>query len=114
MHELSIAENIVRIVATEAQVSKAQRVTVVSLKVGDLSGVVKDALMFSFDIATQGTLLEGARLEIEEIPIAIYCADCNATNNLSEKYRFRCRVCQKPSDDIRNGKELEVASIEVE
>ncbi len=114
MHELSIAQNIVRIGINTVDKLDEKKVNRVFLQIEDLSGVVKDALEFSFDIATQGTLLEGAALVIEEIPVAIYCATCDAVNDLSEKYRFRCPICQQPSVDIRKGKELEVSSIEVE
>ena len=62
MHELAIAESVVSKVLERA----GGRVTVVRLRVGCLSGVVPDALMFCFELAAAGTTLEGAALEIEE------------------------------------------------
>ena len=47
------------------------RVFAIHLKLGQLSGVVKDALLFSYEVACQGTTLEGSQLIIEEIPVVV-------------------------------------------
>ena len=65
MHELAIAESLVAAVVDK---TGEQRVTTVRLSLGRLGGVVADALTFSFEIATLGTTLEGATLEIEAQP----------------------------------------------
>lgn len=67
MHELSIALNIVEIATAEAARQGAARVDAVHLRLGALSGVVKDALLFSWDLACQETAVEGARLAVEEV-----------------------------------------------
>jgi hydrogenase nickel incorporation protein HypA/HybF len=64
MHELSIAASIVEIAAEEAG-RQGGRVEAVHLKLGALSGVVRDALLFSWDLACEETPLAGAKLEIE-------------------------------------------------
>jgi hydrogenase nickel incorporation protein HypA/HybF len=66
MHELSIAVNLVEMAAQAAESAQAARVEVVRLRLGRLSGVVADALLFGYDIATQNTILAGSRLDIEE------------------------------------------------
>jgi hydrogenase nickel incorporation protein HypA/HybF len=86
----------------------------VHVQVGRLAGVEAGALLFSFDIAAEGTRVEGARLVITDVPVAIWCPSCNAERELAGVNRFRCPVCETPSGDIRRGKELEVSSIEVE
>jgi hydrogenase nickel incorporation protein HypA/HybF len=68
MHELSIAMGIVEIAAEEAERQRAARVEAVHLKLGALSGVVKEALLFSWDLACQETPLRGARLAVHEVP----------------------------------------------
>ncbi len=113
MHELSIACSLVEIAAQSAQTAGVGRVEAVRLRLGALSGVVKDALLFSYDIAAAGTLLEGSRLEIEEVPVAIHCAGCNLTSNLNGIQSFRCPQCGQPSADIRHGRELELIELEV-
>ena len=68
MHELSIATNIVDIACEEAERQGDLRVHAVYLNLGALSGVVKDALLFSWDLACEGTCIAGARLAIRDTP----------------------------------------------
>lgn len=113
MHELSIACSIVETVEenlTDANV----RAKKVYLKIGNLSGVVKDALLFSFDIAVQDTKLEGATLEIEELPVIIFCDKCNSETTLGNPPIFRCKDCGESTADIKQGKEMEIVSIEID
>ena len=114
MHELSIVHGIIDTVTESVQASNGKAVIATFLRVGALSGVVKDALLFSFDIATEGTLLAGSKLVVEELPVVIFCKTCNETRELPGVQSFRCPVCQTPSADIRQGKELEIRSIEIE
>jgi hydrogenase nickel incorporation protein HypA/HybF len=114
MHELGLARGIVDLANASASEAGASRVTVVNVQVGRLAGVEAGALLFCFDIAAEGTCVEGARLVIEDVPVAVWCVPCDAQQELPGIQRFRCPVCDTPSGDIRRGKELEVSSIEVE
>jgi hydrogenase nickel incorporation protein HypA/HybF len=114
MHELSIVYGLVETVSTVARRHNAQSVKAVHLRLGALSGVVRDALLFSYDIGTEGTALEGSCLVIEELPVVIYCAPCDAERELSGILCFRCPVCKTPSGAIRQGRELEIQSLEIE
>ena len=114
MHELSIVRGIIDTVSESAQTAKAKKVKVVYLRVGALAGVVKDALLFSYDLAIPETMLEGSTLIVEELPVLIFCRACGKSVELPGVQSFRCPECQTPSGDIRQGKELEVSSIEIE
>ncbi len=118
MHELSIVYSIVQTVTTALEANAvdahSQRVRSVRLKVGALAGVMTDALLFSFDLASEGTALAGSRLEIEQVPVKIFCTTCVATRTLNGVQCFRCPVCDTPSGDIRQGRELEITSVEFE
>lgn len=114
MHELSIVCGLVETVSDAALQNKATSVTAVHLRLGVLSGVVADALLFSYDIGTTGTILEGSRLVIELLPVVIYCAPCDAERELPDTFSFNCPVCATPSAVIRQGKELEISSVEIE
>jgi hydrogenase nickel incorporation protein HypA/HybF len=114
LHELSIVLGVIDTVSESAQASNAKKITATYLRVGALSGVVKDALLFSFDLATRDTPLEGSKLIVEELPVVIFCKSCDKIVELPGVQSFRCPVCQTPSADIRQGKELEVRSIEIE
>ena len=113
MHELSIAMSMIEMATDELKKHDAERVNALYLKLGALSGVVKDALLFSWEIACQGTPLDGARLEIEEIPVVVFCSNCRARETLSGINSFFCPVCNAPATEILQGKELEVTALEI-
>ena len=110
MHELSIAESIVEISARHAN---GRRVTKVYLKVGHLRQVVPSALAFSFELVAQGTPLEGAELEMEEVPATGLCLGCGAQSRL-ESFPLQCRACGDFDLEILQGEELFVESLEME
>jgi hydrogenase nickel incorporation protein HypA/HybF len=66
MHELSIASALVELACEEAEHRGLQRIQAVHVRIGPLAGIVKEALLFSFDLAAAGTAIEGARLEVQE------------------------------------------------
>ena len=104
MHELSIAVDLIDAAATHLERLGAVRVIAVHLKLGPLSGVVKEALAFSFDAAAAGTRLEGARLQIDDVPVAIWCATCDAERDLPDLTRRRCPRCQSPTPHVTRGR----------
>lgn len=113
MHELSIANSLVEIAVEHATASGAGKITVIHLQIGALSCVHQSALEFSFELVTKDTILEDAALNIETTPVTIYCSQCEREVELPGIQKFRCPNCGVPSADIRQGKELEIVSIEV-
>ena len=113
MHELSIATGIVDAALDEAQ-RRGVQVTAVHLRLGALSGVVRDALLFSWEVACQDTPLQGAQLIVEDVSVVVFCPRCNAPRTLISVQAFACPECHTPTMDIRQGKELEVFALEVE
>lgn len=99
--------------AAEAQKHGGARVSAVYLKLGPLSGVVKDALLFSYDLAAADTLLEGSTLVIEEIPIVVFCPDCNLEKTIAVFEGFCCPDCGALTPDVLTGRELELTAIEL-
>lgn len=112
MHELSIAHSLIELAAHAAAQAGVTRVTAVHLRLGVLAGVVQDALRFGFEIAAAGTILEGARLEIEDLPLRINCAVCNAVVTLPDIQHVRCPQCGTPGNRIVSGRELELSALE--
>jgi len=113
MHELSIVMSIVEMAEEEARQRDA-RIAAVHLRLGLLSGVVKDALLSCYGMACAGTPLEGSELRIEEVPVEIFCAVCQAPRMLSSTQWFCCPECGTPSAAVVHGKELEVCALEIE
>jgi hydrogenase nickel incorporation protein HypA/HybF len=114
MHELSIALSMIEMAEDEARQRGASRVSALHLKLGPLSGVVKDALLFSFEVACAGTLLEGAQLVIEDMPVVIFCEECKVERELESIQRFCCPVCGCLSPEVVSGKQLEFVTMEIE
>ena len=114
MHELSIAASIVDSVTESAAAYPGARVKEVRLRVGALASVVEDSLQFCWGVTTEGTELEGSKLVVRILPVILHCATCGADAELEGVQSFRCPRCGEPSADLRQGRELEIASIELE
>jgi hydrogenase nickel incorporation protein HypA/HybF len=114
MHELSIAMSMIEMAEGEAARRGGVVVSAIHLKLGELSGVVKEALLFSYEVACQGTRLEGSRLEIEEVPVVVYCTTCRAETGIVSLQQFCCAVCHAPTSEVVRGRELEVVALEIE
>ncbi len=108
MHELGITRNIVSIVAEHAGDRRVKRV---ALEIGRLSAVMPDAIRFCFDVCSKDTPLEGAELEIHEIPGRGRCLECGAELELNEPFG-RCE-CGSVRIECIGGEELKIKEMEV-
>jgi hydrogenase nickel incorporation protein HypA/HybF len=113
MHELSIAMSIVEGAREETRARGLEHITAVHLKLGALSGVVKDALLFSYEAACQDTELEGSRLVIQEVAVTLFCPACQCEREAVAPQELRCAFCGEASAEIIHGKELQVVALEV-
>jgi hydrogenase nickel incorporation protein HypA/HybF len=114
MHELSIAMSIVEMAQEEAARHGDVQVHAVHLRLGRLTGVVKEALLSSYEMACAATSLEGSQLLIEEIPVEVFCPKCETSRLVSSIQLFRCPECGTPTPTILHGKELEVVALEIQ
>ena len=110
MHELSIAESVVRIASKHAA---GRRVAVVHVKVGHLRQVVPSALEFAFELLIEGTALDGAELAIEAVPAAGVCRECGAESTVSA-FPLACARCGGLDMEVTAGEELLVEELEIE
>jgi hydrogenase nickel incorporation protein HypA/HybF len=108
MHELAITESIVERVADHVRGAKVLRVVLV---IGKLSGVVPDAVRACFDVCAEGTVMEGASLDIEETPGRARCRDCAAQVELLDTIAL-C-PCGSANLAVLSGQELKIRSVEV-
>ncbi len=113
MHELSIAMSIVELAEEEAE-RRGVQVNAVHLKLGALSGVVKEALLSCYEMACENTPLQGSLLLVEDVPVVIFCPRCQAQRPLSSMQLFCCPECGTPTPEIVHGKELEVVALEIQ
>ena len=112
MHEVSIMTEAVRMAVETARASGGASVTGLKLRVGTLSGAVPEAMRFAFDVVCRDTLAEGAWLEIESVPAACWCATCQAEFACMDFFN-ECPRCHDLSGELRRGRELEIASVEM-
>jgi len=113
MHELSIMTEALRMAEDAARSAGASRIRKLRLRVGTLSGVVPEALQFAFDAVRENSPAADATLEIETVRAACWCAACSAEFECADFFN-ECPRCHQPSGDLRRGRELEIADVEVE
>ena len=89
-------------------------VKVVRLRVGALASVIEDSLMFCWELATEGSPLAGAALVIHMLPVIAHCDACGVDTEIAGVQSFRCPKCGELAADLRQGRELEIESIELE
>jgi hydrogenase nickel incorporation protein HypA/HybF len=110
MHELSIADAMLRVVLQHAG---DRRVTRVQLRVGHLRQVVPSALEFAFELVARDTVAEGAELELVQVPAAVRCRDCR-TESEQQAFPLCCDACGGFAVDVVRGEELLIDSLDVE
>lgn len=113
MHEMSIALSIVEGAVEEARRHDGSTVSVVHLQLGKLSGVVREALLFSYELACEGTILAGSALEIEEVQATVFCRKCDAEQTLVSIQDFSCPICHMPTSEVVQGRELLITGLEL-
>jgi len=112
MHEFSIMQAALETAAQKTRAAGATQIHRLTVRVGALSGVVPEALRFAFDALKDKSLAAQAELEIVEVPAIGWCADCAAEFAVAE-INYECPRCHQPSGELRRGKEMELASLEI-
>lgn len=112
MHELSIALSILNEIEKQMKDYPDAAVEAVHLRIGVLSGVDPQALRFAYELAREGTPFAASRLEIESVPLLLFCPQCDATHNPDLQHIF-CPHCSTPEQEIREGQELEISALEL-
>ncbi|MEW6741596.1 MAG: hydrogenase maturation nickel metallochaperone HypA [Planctomycetota bacterium] len=113
MHELSIAQSIVKSVEAEIERRGLRRVQRIVARVGALSGVMPGSLVFGFDAIKADTLLATTELVIEEVPAQAHCRTCEREFTVSD-LDFTCPQCSSRRVDVTQGHELEIAYLEID
>ena len=114
VHELSIVSSIVDSVTETLKSYPGASVKEVRLRVGALAAVVEDSLHFCYEIATEDTPLQGSKLVVKTVPVLMHCDKCALDVEIAGLQSFRCPQCGQPVSDLRQGRELEIESIEID
>jgi len=113
MHELSMATALVEQVEEIARREGAARIIRIEVSIGALSGVDPGAFAFAFPIAAEGSLAEGAVLDMEEVPLVVECRACGASTK-PEYPIVLCAACASGDVAIVSGEEFRIIAMEVE
>ena len=113
MHEMSLAEGILKIALEYAEENEAKKVEEIGLLIGEMSGVVVDSLDFGFKMLAKDTIAEGAKLVVKEIPLIGRCTKCGEEMHV-DHYDFWCKKCGDGVLEIISGREMQVEYLEVE
>jgi hydrogenase nickel incorporation protein HypA/HybF len=113
MHELAVTESILNVASEHARRVKAVRVTDLYLVIGRLSSIVDESVQFYWDLISEGTLCEGARLHFQRVPAELQCLDCSQIYTLDGELTD-CPNCHSEQVKVIKGEEFYLDSIEVE
>jgi hydrogenase nickel incorporation protein HypA/HybF len=113
MHEMSLAQNILDIALKTASANQVNRVVRITIRAGQLRGIVPEQLKFCFGFVAKDSIAEGADLLVNSLPIRAACKQCKDSFFVKE-YSFVCPACGSEQVDVVQGMELLVENIEVE
>ncbi len=113
MHELAVCQGLMSQVDQIAVREQAERVTLIRLRIGPLSGVEAQLLRDAFPIAAAGTVAEQAELQIEEQPVRVRCLSCGAESD-ARANRLICGQCGDYRTQLLSGDEMLLTSLELE
>ena len=113
MHEQGIVESLLALALENAEKAHATKIVRIHLVVGELSGVLEEAVDFYFSFLSRGTIAAEARIFYMHIPAQLRCRNCD-TIFLPEKLNLNCPKCHEQQVEIVAGRELYIDSMEVE
>lgn len=111
MHEMSITQSLLDVLREHMAKDGVDRLRRVRLRVGGMTAVETDSLRFCFEVCARGTALEGAELEIEEVPLRGRCGGCGEELQM-EDFLTRCPHCKGGALEMVSGWELDIVEME--
>lgn len=112
MHELSLIENVLDLAVERAEQHGSEKIETITLRIGSLAGVDPDSLQFAFKVAKAGSIAAAAQLVIEAVPAQCFCAECAQLFAVSDGC-CECPSCGTISRDLRQGRELQLLSLQL-
>ena len=114
MHEVSIAESLLKIAVDACKSNGYTKINNVRVCVGNASGIMPEALLFAFNALKSETMASGATLTIEEVPVAGHCSACSVDFTTSENFVLCCPQCGSNAYTLHSGRELDIKELEVD
>ena len=112
MHEVGMMQSVLEQAIVRATAEGAQHINTVHMRLGEASGVVPDSLQLAFDVVKKGTIAETAHLQTEVVPVLCYCANCHLEFQPADPL-YECPECHQSNCEVCQGKEFELAFLDV-
>lgn len=113
MHEYAVTKSLIELSLNEAEKAGAARISEIRLVIGDLSTIIDESVQMYFDIISEGTKAEGAKLIFRRIPAQFQCRGCDLIYD-KPHVGFDCPKCGGQGMPTGVGREFYIESIEVE
>ncbi|PID47885.1 MAG: hydrogenase maturation nickel metallochaperone HypA [Proteobacteria bacterium] len=113
MHEMSIVQALIEQCKKIAKKNKAKKILRVDVKIGVLSGIEPHFFQTTFDTFKEGTICDGAKLNMNIQKILITCNDCNTQNTLDQNH-FICPKCNSENIRVIDGEDMMLMQLEME
>jgi len=113
MHEMSLAQALVDKATELAQKDGCCKVLSLDVSIGALSGVMRESLEFCFPVVARGTALDGATLNVTEVPLKAECSNCRRIT-YPEPFEIECSHCGSMNLKVTEGRDFKLVSLEVE
>lgn len=111
MHELPVVLDIIRVMKEEAEKRGFQKITKISLVIGELSSIVDESVQMYFEVAAKDTPCAEAKLVFEHRPAILKCGSCG--KEFPHEKSFNCPFCGGDSVLVKGtGSEFYIKSFE--
>ncbi len=111
MHEMSLCEGMRGVIEDQARAHDVQKISCVRVEIGRFAGVEKEALAFAFDVVMRGSVAEGARLDMIDLPGRATCFDCGADVEIEDRLAL-CPACGSGKLMPTGGDEMRIKDLE--
>ena len=112
MHEYSIVQSLLDLCEKNAKEQEREKVVVVTVKIGILSGVEPQLLQIAFDTFKQGTIAEDALFNIDVSNPILHCNACGYSGVIP-RTMFECPSCETVDIRLEGGDELLLMRLEL-
>lgn len=113
MHEYAVTQSMISMAVEEANKAQASRILEIRLVIGDLSTIIDDSVQMYFDIMSEGTIAEGAKLIFNRVKAEFKCKECGEVFIKPDK-GFDCPGCGGLGTPTGKGREFYIESLEIE
>jgi hydrogenase nickel incorporation protein HypA/HybF len=113
VHEIGIAQEVLRIIEEQARGHGPGAVRSARLSIGALSGVVPESLEFALEVCAKGTRAEGMKIVIRNVPARGICKGCGHEWDFAAG-QMECPACRASDIRLDGGDDLRVDSFEME